>query len=162
MIGMRITYSDTSGLADALAQAGEIAARTLIFDVEPLVASWGSGPEDLDRGVALVVQHAVLRPSLHVVCFATNSPRRPLPVSGPANLRVVYVASAGKPLRTAPYRHFPRPGMIIGDQVATDGALAWRLGYSFLRYRPARMPPGPRLMSWCGAIVRPLIFLPHN
>ncbi len=51
-------------------------------------------------------------------------------------MRVVYLASAGKPLRTTPYRGFPRPGMVIGDQVATDGVLARRLGYAFVLFDP--------------------------
>ena len=75
-------------------------------------------------------------------------------------MRVVYLASARKPLRISPYLGFPRPGVVIGDQVATDGVLAWRLGYTFLQYRPHldRAPAGPRLMYQCGRLVRPLLF----
>jgi hypothetical protein len=60
----------------------------------------------------------------------------------------MYVASAGKPLRTASYRVLPRPGAVIGDQVATDGLLARRLGYTFLHWSPplTGVPLGPRLM----------------
>ncbi len=90
----------------------------------------------------------------------------PAPV-GPAccgGVRAEYLASAGKPLRTAYYRAFPRPGVVIGDQLATDGALARRLGYAFLQYRPepgslpGGLPAGPRLMDWGGRLVRPLLF----
>jgi hypothetical protein len=79
-------------------------------------------------------------------------------------VRVVYLALAGKPLRTAYYRSFPWPGVVIGDQLATDGALARRLGYAFLQYHPDQggLPAGPRLMDWCGRLVRPLLFTrPH-
>ena len=38
-----------------LARARELSVRTMIFDVEPLVAWWDSGQESLDRGVAAVV-----------------------------------------------------------------------------------------------------------
>ena len=57
---------------------------------------------------------------------------------------MVYLASAGKPMRTAAYRLFPRPGMVIGDQVATDGILARRLGFTFVLFDPHRreFPPG--------------------
>ncbi len=78
----------------------------------------------------------------------------------PAAVQVVYLASAGKPVQTAAYRHFPRPGMVIGDQVATDGILARRLGYAFLLFDPqlTGVPPGPRLMGAWGRLVRPLLF----
>jgi len=94
------------------------------------------------------------------VCFATNSLRRPLVVPSQAAVQVVYLASAGKPVQTAAYRHFPRPGVVIGDQVATDGILARRLGYAFLLFDPqlTGVPPGPRLMGAWGRLVRPLLF----
>jgi hypothetical protein len=73
---------------------------------------------------------------------------------------VVYLASANKPVQTMAYRHFPRPGMVIGDQVATDGILARRLGYEFLLFDPhlTGVPAGPRLMGAWGRLVRPLLF----
>ena len=57
------------------------------------------------------------------------------------------------------YRGFPLPGVVIGDQVATDGILARRLGYAFVLHRPpGRIPAGPRLMNRLGQLVRPLLF----
>jgi hypothetical protein len=49
---------------------------------------------------------------------------------------------------------------VVGDQIATDGILARRIGYSFLHLRlpPERMPAGPRLLSGCGEALRPLLF----
>ena len=66
----------------------------------------------------------------------------------------------GKPMRITPYRGFPRPGVVVGDQVVTDGILAWRLGYAFVQYhqRPDTAPAGPRLMGGLGRLVRPLVF----
>jgi hypothetical protein len=101
---------------------------------------------------------------VQLVCFSTNSFRHPsAPLAGDG-ARVEYVATAGKPLRTGYYRDFPRPGVVIGDQLATDGALARRLGYAFLHYQPdlGSLPPGPRVMDWAGRLVRPLLFAhPH-
>ena len=50
--------------------------------------------------------------------------------------------------------------MVIGDQVATDGILARRIGYVFLLFDPqlTAVPAGPRLMGAAGRIVRPLLF----
>ena len=70
-------------------------------------------------------------PGLEVVGFATNSLRRPEGVLHGGEVRAFYVATARKPLLTRPYRDLPRPAVLVGDQVATDGVLAWRLGYAF-------------------------------
>jgi hypothetical protein len=110
---------------------------------------------------------------VRAVVFSTNSSRRPsaLPAApggeadadglvGLAGLRVEYVTSAAKPLRVAPYRDLPRPGAVIGDQLPTDGILAYRLGYLFLHYDPpyGHVPIGPRLMHRWGRVVRPVLF----
>jgi predicted HAD superfamily phosphohydrolase YqeG len=157
---MRAGYERLAGLDEVLHRARELQARTVVFDIEPLVAYWDSGQAALDRGVALVLSQVETVPSVQVVCFATNSVRRPSSVSPGGGVRVVYLASAGKPLRLASYRSFPRPGMVIGDQIATDGILARRLGYVFVQYRPpsGRLPAGPWLMDWLGRLVRPLLF----
>jgi predicted HAD superfamily phosphohydrolase YqeG len=143
-----------------LRRVSELAARTVVFDVEPLVAYWDSSQESLDQGVGSLVSHMTSVPGVQVVCLATNSRRRPSVVPRSAGVRVVYLASAGKPLRTAAYRGFPGPGVVIGDQIATDGALARRLGYAFVQYSPTPgpVPAGPRWMNRFGLLVRPLLF----
>ena len=157
---MRAAFTQVAGLDDAVRQAGELSARTMVFDVEPLIAYWDSGQDALDQGVARVLSEVAAVPTVQVVCFATNSLRRPSVTPSAPGVRVVYLASAGKPLRTAPYRGFPRPGVVIGDQVATDGILASRLGYTFVLVSLELMdiPAGPRLMRAGGRLVRPLLF----
>jgi predicted HAD superfamily phosphohydrolase YqeG len=153
-------YAHSTQLDDLLACARELAVKTIIFDVEPLVAPWNSGPESLDRGLARVLGQVRQIPSVRVVVFSTNSARRPSAVPSGDGIQVRYAASAGKPLRTAPYRDLPRPGAVIGDQLPTDGLLAYRLGYTFLHYAPhlASVPTGPKLMHGWGQLVRPLLF----
>ena len=157
---MRTDFERATRLGDVVHWAGELSARTMIFDVEPLVAYWDGGQKALDQGVARVLSEVSVLPALQVLCFATNSSRRPSVVPSGAGLRVVYLASAGKPMRTAAYRDFPRPGVVIGDQVATDGILARRLGYAFVLVdtQLAGVPTGPRLMGTYGRLVRPLFF----
>ena len=157
---MRAGFERVTGLDDVVRRAAELSARTLVFDVEPLVAYWDGGQEALDEGIARVLSEVAVLPAVHVVCFATNSLRRPSAMLSQAAVQVVYLASAGKPVQTAAYRHFPRPGVVIGDQVATDGILARRLGYAFLLFDPqlTEVPPGPRLMGAWGRLVRPLLF----
>jgi hypothetical protein len=95
-----------------------------------------------------------------MVIFATNSARRPSAVPACDGVQVRYLASAGKPLRTAPYRDLPRPGAVAGDQLPTDGILACRLGFTFLHYAPelTGVPLGPALMHRWGELVRPVLF----
>jgi predicted HAD superfamily phosphohydrolase YqeG len=157
---VRASYQRAASLDAALSHVEELSARTVIFDIEPLVASWDSNQDALERGVELLVLRASQLPEVQVVCFATNAVRRPRTVPGSAGVRVVYLASAGKPMRIAPYQGFPRPGVVVGDQIATDGLLARRLGYAFVQYRPPldEMPPGPRLLRELGRLVRPVAF----
>lgn len=156
---MRTVFEHATGLGDAARRAGELSARTVVIDVEPLVAHWNGTQKDLDEGIARVLSEIAKLPTVEVVCFSTNSLRRPSLVPSTAGVRVVYLASAGKPLRTTTYQRFPRPGVVIGDQVATDGILARRLGYAFIQIdRPAGAPVGPRLMAAGGRVVQRLLF----
>ena len=160
---MRSLYERLGGLDEALDRIQKLSVQTVIFDVEPLIASWDSSQQTLDRGVTEVLSRAAAVPGLKVICFSTNSLRRPSVIPAGTEARVVYLAAAGKPLRTSWYRGFPRPGAVIGDQVATDGILARRLGYTFLECRPPEdLPAGPRMMHGLGSVVRPLLFTRHR
>ena len=159
---MRSGYERFDGLDEALARVGQLSIQTVIFDIEPLIAHWDSGQEALDQGVAHVLTLADAVPGLKIVCFATNSMRRPL-VMPSTRVRAIYLSLAGKPLRTSQYQEFPRPGAVVGDQMATDGILARRLGYTYLECPPPdHMPLGPRMMHGLGSLVRPLVFTRHR
>lgn len=93
-----------------------------------------------------------------MLCHELEAP--PAGCSWQRGVRVVYLASAGKPMRMAPYQGSPRPGVVVGDQIATDGLLARRLGHAFVQYRPPLddMRAGPRLLRQLGRLVRPVAF----
>jgi predicted HAD superfamily phosphohydrolase YqeG len=153
-------YRSLTDQADIPLLIGQLSARTVIIDVEPLIAGWDSGQDALDHGIARFVDQVRTIGTVRVVCFATNSVRLPSTLPGAAGLRVEYLASARKPLRTSPYQGMPLPGVVIGDQVATDGLLATRIGYTFLHYRPRpdSMPLGPLLLFRGGQLLRPVLF----
>ena len=155
---MTAGYANVTGLADLLTEARKLAVRTIIVDVEPLVAFWGSDQRTLDLGIARVLDEIRTVPSVRAVVFSTNSARRPSIVPACEGIQVRYLASARKPLHTAPYRDLPRPGAVAGDQLPTDGVLAYRLGFTFLHYVPEMtgVPPGPALMHRWGELLRPL------
>jgi predicted HAD superfamily phosphohydrolase YqeG len=138
----------------------QLSPRTLIIDIEPLVAHWESTQDTLDRGITHVLDLVAAIPSVAVVCFATNSARRPSAPPHSPEVHVVYLASAHKPVQIMPYLSFPRPGVVIGDQVLTDGLLAKRLGYAFLHYRAplTGAPIGPQLLYRLGRLARRPIF----
>ena len=78
----------------------------MIFDVELWSRRHGS-QESLDQGIARILGDVRTVPSVRVVIFATNSARRPSAVPACDGLQVRYLASAGKPLRIAPYHDLP-------------------------------------------------------
>ena len=153
-------YERFASVRDLVKRASELSPKTMIVDVEPLVAWWDSGQEPLDSGLTSMVNQLGGVAGVRVLCFATNSARRPSRVPPGAVAQVVYLACAGKPLQIAQYQSLPAPGVVIGDQVLTDGMLARRLGYRFLHYcpEPASMPIGPRLLRYCGQLALPLVF----
>lgn len=157
---MTACYERFDTASAVLQRAEELAPRTVIIDVEPLVAWWDTGQEPLDSGVARTVRRFGGLAGVSVPCFATNSARRPSRVPAGETVQVVYLSSAGKPLRIAPYQSLPEPGVVIGDQLLTDGILARRLRYAFLHYcpEPAAMPIGPRLLQYCGWLALPFMF----
>jgi hypothetical protein len=157
---MRGRYERCTELDEVLDRAGQLSVRALIVDIEPLVSWWDNRQESLDWGVAMVVGKVSALPAVRALVFATNSVRRPSEVPVARGIKVSYLASAGKPLRTAPYRGLPRPGAVVGDQVPTDGLLARRLGFTFLHYEPrlADVPLGPRLMHRFGQLAVPFLF----
>ena len=79
---------------------------------------WDTGDAELKRGVDEAVALLAEVPSLESVGFATNSLRR---LSGAIAGNAFFVTAARKPLLTRPYKHLPHPGVVVGDQLATDG-----------------------------------------
>jgi len=151
-------------LEDGLRVVREHGAKTVVLDVEPLVAYWDSSQRSLDQGIAQVLSEIATIPSVVAVCFATNSARRPSADPAYPGMQVTYLASAYKPFRVDLFRDLPKPGVLIGDQVLTDGLLALRLGYAFAQYTPERerVPRRPWLLAQGGRLARPLLFRrPH-
>ena len=70
---MASNYVRVTGLADLFAEARKLSARTVIFDVEPLVAPWNGSQESLDQGIARILGDVRTVPSVRAVIFATNS-----------------------------------------------------------------------------------------
>ncbi len=138
----------------------ELRPRSVIFDVEPLIAHWKTDEIAIQRGVGAVLDEHLESAGVETVVFATNSWRRLPPLPEKVGPSVEYVGRARKPLRVAPYRTLPRPGVVVGDQVAGEGVLARRLGYHFIRWAPVldSIPPGVRFVMYLNDPLARLLF----
>jgi predicted HAD superfamily phosphohydrolase YqeG len=143
-------------LGDVVTWLTELGARTVIFDVEPLIALWDTGQDVLRDGVDAAIGQVLTVKGIEVVGFATNSLRHLEVDLDHDGVRIFYISRAAKPFVTRRHLGLPRPAVLVGDQVATDGLLAWRLGFAFahVQHSSRRRPWGPRLMHQLG---RPLI-----
>ena len=107
---MRSGYARVTTEADLFAKARELSVRTIIFDVEPLVAYWHGGQKSLDRGVARILGEVKAVPSVRAVVFATNSARRPTALPACDGIQVRYLAQAAS--RCGPRRTMICPGRV--------------------------------------------------
>jgi predicted HAD superfamily phosphohydrolase YqeG len=155
---VRIPYREVTDLAGVVDWLRELGARTVVLDVEPLVAGWDTDADQLRHGVDDAVGLLAEVPGLETVGFATNSLRR---LTGTLSGGAFFVTAARKPLLTRPYRDLPRPAVLVGDQLLTDGLLAWRLGFAFAHLHHVsggRRPVGPAILRQLGRPLRRLLF----
>lgn len=140
----------------------ELRPATLVVDVQPFVAPWGCSPGAMvSAAVALSGYLAEAMPNLKTVVFATNDRsvfHRLLREERP---QVTFVGAARKPWRTAYVADVPRPVVVLGDQIITDGLLAFRLHGQFLHWRVrGRIPWWPRLQAIIGEVLVQFMFSP--
>lgn len=156
---MRVPYRAVDDLDEVLAWQVELGARSVVLDVEPLVALWDTDEQVLRAGVDLVLDRFAGTAGVDVVAIATNSLRH-LQVEPRQGVEVLYLSAARKPFALSQYERLPSPGIIVGDQIATDGVLARRLGFAFAHVQYSRFSPprGPRLMRQVGKPLRGWLF----
>jgi len=155
----RLPVADEGKLVAIVAQRG---VSTLIVDVEPFVANWGAPSAEFAEGaVQLARSIAAGAPLISDIIFATNSHRTRPALPGVDELAITVVRAAGKPWRTKYIRGLPSPVAVVGDQIITDGLLAWRLDVAFLHVVPTvPMPWWPRLQTVIGRLLSPLLCKP--
>ena len=110
---MRPAYDRLATLDEVLRRAGELSPKTLVFDVEPMVAYWDGGQEALDRGLRSVL--ALPEPRILLVWHA---------------LAIRYVLDAAEGLVPAPLitpvdHAFPHHLRRSDVERATDLLEAW-------------------------------------
>jgi hypothetical protein len=115
---VRILYREVTDLAGVVDWLRELGARTVVLDVEPLVAGWDTDADQLRRGVDQTVALLSEVPGLEVVGFATNSLRH---LTGDLSDGAFFVNAARKPLLTRPYRSCPSPACSSATSCSPTG-----------------------------------------
>jgi predicted HAD superfamily phosphohydrolase YqeG len=123
----RVPIRDVESLDEVMAfvesTSGE---KVIIFDVDNTLAPQGVPLEEFGRLVNSAIDRVEANPGIARVIALTNGPQR----------EVAQMISRGnKPWTTRRrlgLRGSSAPLVVVGDQVLTDGLLAWRLGATFL------------------------------
>ena len=146
-----------------IADIGVVAARlatqprplVVIFDADNTVVRQGAPPDEFARRVAEVFDEFEQLETVDRVIVISNGPQRG------ANRMISRV---NKPWTTRKRlgisRQSKTPIWVVGDQVISDGLLAWRLGAEFLHCAidPDDSFPGQVGQRRLGRLVAPLIF----
>lgn len=112
----------------------------MLLDVEPYVAVWLTGQDEVDAGVGRLARRWGDQP----VLLVTNSARVVSEHVLPATWR--QRSRARKPFTRL---QVPPGSVVVGDQPLQDGLLAWRVGATF-----ARVPLPPTAPWWARATHR--------
>lgn len=148
--------------AAALAAIIRLQPTTLVVDVQPFVAPWDcSFGTAISGAVALSEYLTDTMPDLRTLVFVTNARLDSRQEIHEGQPQVTFVTAARKPWRITYLADAPRPIVVLGDQIMTDGLLAFRLQAQFLHWRPrGRMPWWPRLQAILGVLIVRLVFTP--
>lgn len=125
---MKRTPRLTANQHDALAiMAVRLKTRTLVVDVEPILTTWGTPAGIFGRVTIFAHSLAAELPSLRCLIFATNARIYMPKLLGLDRLGVALIDAACKSWRLWHLTDCPSPITVIGDQVMTDGHLAFRI-----------------------------------
>jgi hypothetical protein len=149
------SYLEIDDIRKLVSLVEHLEPATLVVDLEPGISPWGSSQLELDEALAFRAAEWLKLPSLERLIVATNSGRRPsadIPDVG-------YETRARKPFRLGMLENAPAPIIVCGDQILTDGLLAWRANATFVHLRWRAQEPGlPAAQAAVGRLARPFFF----
>jgi len=135
--------------------AAEQGPLVLIFDADNTLVPQGVALHEFSTRINEVIDRFAALASVERCVVISNGPRR-----GVDRM----ISRGNKPWtsrrRLGLARRSPTPIWVIGDQVLTDGVLAWRLGATFLHCTidPTDDFPGQARLRRLGRYAAPLIF----
>ncbi|MFW2383369.1 MAG: hypothetical protein ACN4GZ_16565 [Acidimicrobiales bacterium] len=141
--------SDLGEVADLLTNtAGPV---VLVFDVDNTLVGQGAPPDEFTAIVNGVIDRFEEHPSVSRVIALTNGAQRGVPR---------LVSRGNKPWTTRRRLGVRGDVVVVGDQILTDGVLAWRWGGTFIHLvidDSTESPDQSRLRS-TGKWIAPLLF----
>lgn len=152
----RIARTAASGLSDVVAILDGVEDQvTVVFDIDGTIVPQGSLPDDCARAVVSAIETLEGHPMVE----------RAIPLSNGADRGVAGVVGHGNKPWTARRRlGLTRDDtvVVVGDQVLTDGVLAWRLGGTFIHLVVDDWdePPDQSQMRRRGRLLEPFLFKP--
>ena len=158
MVIRRQPRATVGSLPAVLAVIERLKPATLVVDIEPLVARWGAPDSAFSVGASDLIRTAGDLPSVGSIVFTSNSTRDRPGLMLVSHVCVSVVPNARKPWRAAYLRNAATPVVVVGDQILTDGLMAWRLQSPFLHYNVGGGPPWPRLQAIVGNLLAPILF----
>jgi predicted HAD superfamily phosphohydrolase YqeG len=153
----RCVLIDCWTIAELREVVASLEVATVVVDLEPLLIDWAAHDDQLSNALVSFATDVLQRgQSLLVISNA----RRRLPSVVCVRGRLVrIICRAKKPWQLRLFRACRRPLMVVGDQLLTDGLLAWRLGVPFVRWRPrTSVPWWPKFQSQAGRLIGPVLF----
>lgn len=140
-------------LDDLVTRAG--APLVLILDADNTLVPQGVEVQRFQQEVGAAIEHLEAQPMVEHVIVLTNGPDRGVP-----NL----ISRGNKPWTTRKRIGITKRGppvWVVGDQVLTDGVLAWRLGATYLQLAIEQDNEAPRqaIMRRLGRAVSSLLFV---
>lgn len=149
-------------VAESLDEVAEVAASigddvVLIFDVDNTLAPQEADPDELGELVGSAIERFERDPAVSRVIVMTNGRQRGLPE---------VISRGNKPFTTRRRLGLHDPSatvLVVGDQVLTDGLLAWRLRATFLHLvvDEASEDAQQARMRRIGRVAGPFLFRPQ-
>jgi len=147
--------SDLDHLEGLVAAASE--PIVLVFDADNTLVPQGISVDAFQRGVTAAIERFESQPTVSRVIVLSNGPERGVPEM---------ISRGNKPWTTRRrlLLDYGSPVWVVGDQILTDGLLAWRLGgrYVLLAIDDRNETPRQARMRWIGRALAPILFVPRN
>jgi predicted HAD superfamily phosphohydrolase YqeG len=147
-----------SDLEEVVAWAGDASAPVvLIFDADNTLVAQGVELSEFQQGVNAAIARFDALPSVERVIVITNGPDRGVPGM---------ISRGNKPWTTRKRLDLDSTSAdvwVVGDQVLTDGVLAWRLGAAYVQLVVNEETEATRqvVMRRIGRVVTGLLFVPE-
>jgi hypothetical protein len=147
----KLVATEPSDVADLLDGIGD--RVTLIFDVDGTVARQGAPPDEFRAVVNSAIDQFEIHPLVDRAIALTNGAERGVPRM---------ISRGNKPWTSR--RRLGIVGVphlvVVGDQILTDGVLAWRLGADFIQLliKDQAEPPDQVRLRRRGRWIERLIF----